>query len=162
MQPQLYRIGLNPDAPLHSVTAGGLNFVPHTFAVALNGDGETERSKVRGSIVETTPEQLQRALESASHKHARSTKGASARTWLVDDRLKYHRPHLSDTCVAQWLYAEPVGPEAAPLVEVTRPSLAETLGKVAKPKAKRKRGRPRKTAAPAVKVEAEPQATKAG
>jgi len=121
---KLYRVGVNPKCPVHSVTLGGQNFTRRSEKVTGHG-GETLREPMDGSIVIMQPGQLERCMEAATHKVIRSTRGRKVRSRVVDKRTKGFRNVAGDTPVADWVYAEEVVQSNNPHADHRRATFAD-------------------------------------
>lgn len=134
MSTKLYRVGVNPDCPVHQITVGGQCFTRRSEKVSGYGS-QTKRVEMPGSIVELDEQQLKAIEKSAEAKFVRSTTGKKAKSFVVtyDGRTK---PLPRDVPVVDFLYIEPV--EENPYVERQRPTLAEAAAAAETSKASKK------------------------
>jgi len=103
----LHQIGLNDDCPFQYLTIGGISVPKWTQTVSGKGV-RTKRDKVRGVVMDLTPEQIERIKAGAANKVIRSTRGKRARhmLWAKDFKGYKHNPE-TDRDVSSFVYIRP-------------------------------------------------------
>lgn len=134
---RLYRIGVNTNCPLHQVFAGGQCFPRRSQKVTGYG-AETIRNDIEGAIVIMQEGQLERCIESATHKVIRMTKGRKARARVHDTRNPKYRRMERDVPVVDYMWFEPVDSLHNPFQPTAKSTIADHIKELETPKSRRR------------------------
>jgi len=124
---KLFRIGVNADCPVHQIFAGGQCFARYSEKVSGYGS-ETQRDKMKGSVVRMAVGGLDACLLSAKFKVIRSTKGRKSRARIYDTRSRNYRKMADDKPVLDYMYAIELETLANPYAGAAYPTLSTTHG----------------------------------
>ena len=99
-----YHVGVKPECPKQNLVLGGICFSLYTERVSV-ANGETNRSRISGSIEHLTDSQVETIKKAASRKVFRM-EGASKP--LLDTASAHYSPDASDELVARFVYMIPM------------------------------------------------------
>jgi len=122
-----YRIGLNPDCPLHGAAVGGFYFPRSSFKVTGTGP-KTKFTEMDGAVVQLNDAELSRIKEQVQRKViiVMKTKRGT-RTQVGNYDSKYYDEAPNDVPLADYLYVEKL--DKSPFEEISRPTLQDELDK---------------------------------